>query len=700
MNLHHARLLKLGLDRDPVTATQLLTAYASLSSADSLTYALRLFAQVPSRSRDPVLWTALLSTFARSARPTAALRLFSRLPSLWSNPFAFASAARAAASAETEPCLARALHAQAIQHGFHSNVVVATSILGLYSKINDLDSSCKMFDGMPQRNVITWNSMIACYTSAGMGVQALDLFYRMRFIEFGLDVDEFTVASGLTASAMISDLRLGTQIHGFLITLGHETDTVVINALANMYFRCGEVERAERAMQGREESVESKLMMIKGYVFNERYCDATKSILGHGGGFMELVMVDHSVIVSMLKVCANLGLLKTGRQVHSLLLALGLYENCCSSDGNDAILQSALIDMYCKCSSIREAQYVFGSMGERHVSHWNSMITGCICNGLINEARQLFDAMPDKNVISWTAMISGYVQHGLPSEGLRLLTRLYGEGRSIRGNCFTLAKALDACSCLAALHAGKEIHAQALRMMAGDGDDHVVFKTALIDMYSKSGNLNYARRIFDRMEIKNVVSWTSMITGYAAHGLGLQAIGVFEQMISMGFAPNEVTFIAVLSACSHCGLVEQGINYYNLMMERYGITPRVDHYTCLVDMLGRAGKLAEAWKLVEGVKDAETNYNKDGGMDGGGGASIWGALLGGCRLHGNVEIGSEVARKMLAKKQQTSDTYIALSNVYAAAEMWDEVYRVREDWRKQGVSGEAGHSQIQIGALT
>ncbi|XP_008789574.2 pentatricopeptide repeat-containing protein At2g13600-like [Phoenix dactylifera] len=697
MNLHHARLLKLGLDRDPVTATQLLTAYASLPSPDSLTYALRLFAQVPSRSRDPVLWTALLSAFARSTRPAAALRLFSRLPSLRSNPFAFASAARAAAY--SDPRLARALHAQAIQHGFHSNVVVATSILRLYSKINDVDSSCKVFGGMPQRNVITWNSMIAGYTSAGMGVRALDLFYRMRCTESGLDVDEFTVASGLTACAAFSDLRSGTQIHGFLITLGHETDTAVINALANMYFRCGEVECAERAMQGREEFVESKLMMIKGYVFNKRYYHATKSILGHGGGFMELVMVDHSVIVSMLKVCAGLGLLKTGRQVHGLLVASGLYENCCSSDGNDAILGSALIDMYCKCSSITEAQHVFSSMGERHVPHWNSMITGCIYNGLINEAHQLFNAMPDKNVISWTAMISGYVQHGLPSEGLRLLARLYGESGSIRGNCFTLAKSLDACSCLAALHSGKEIHAQALRTMAGDGDDHVVIKTALIDMYSKSGNLNYARRIFDRMEIKNVVSWTSMITGYAVHGLGLQAIGVFEQMIRMGFEPNEVTFIAVLSACSHCSLVEQGINYFNLMTERYGIAPRVDHYTCLVDMLGRAGKLAEAWKLVEDVKDAETNCNKDRGMESGEGASIWGALLGGCGLHGNVEIGSEVARKMLERKQQISDTYVALSNVYAAAEMWDEVYRVREDWRKQGVSREAGHSQIQIGAL-
>lgn len=542
--------------------------------------------------------------------------------------------------------------------------------------------------------------MIAGYTSAGIGVQALDLFYRMRCIEFGLDVDEFTVASGLTACAALSDLRSGIQIHGFLITLGHETDTAVINALANMYFRCGEVECAERAMLGREESVESKLMMIKGYVFNEWYYDATKRILGLGGGFMELVMMDHSVIVSVLKVCANLGLLKTGRQVHGLIIALGLYGNCCSSDGNNAILGSALIDMYCKCSSIREAQYVFGSMGERHVSHWNSMITGCMCNGLINEACRLFDAMPYKNVISWTAMISGYVQHGLPCEGLRLLARLYGEGGSIRGNCFTLAKALDACSCLVARHAGKEIHAQALRTMTGDGDDHVVIQTALIDMYSKSGSLNHARRIFDRMEIKNVVSWTSMITGYAAHGLGLQAIEVFEQMISMGFKPNEVTFIAVLSACSHCGLVEQGINCFYLMVEKYGITPRVDHYTCLVDMLGRAGKLAEAWKLVEEVKDAEINYKKDRGIDSGEGASIWGALLGGCSLHGNVEIATEVAGKMLEKKQQISDTYVALSNAYAAAEMWDEVYRTREDWRKQGVLIEAGHSQIHIGALT
>ncbi|XP_020092862.1 pentatricopeptide repeat-containing protein At2g13600-like [Ananas comosus] len=654
----HARLLKLGLDGDPVVATKLLAAYASLRAPPSLSYADHLFSRVPPRSRDPILLTALLF-----------------------------SAAAAAAASSGDLAAAPSIHAQALRRGLLTNVVVATSLLHMYSKCGALVPSRKVFDEMPLRNTVTYNAMLAAYSNAGSFAPALDLFYRMR-CHLVVGVDEFSISSALAACAGLGDLRSGAQIHGFFVVVGFDSDNAIANATANLYFRCGGVSSAERAMEGKAEcrSVGSALMMIKGYIFNERYIDALNCLRRHVCSLVELALMDTSVVVLILSACARLGSLGLGKRVHGLALTLGIYWNRNGSNGDSAILGSALIDMYCKCRSINKAWLIFSSLEQKHVSHWNSMITGFIYNGLVDDARRMFDEMPEKNVISWTSMISGYIQHGLPHEGLTLLRRLYSEDGSVQANSVTFATALDACSCMAALDFGKQIHTQALRTLLGGQSNELVVETALVDMYSKSGNLNYARRVFDQMRDKNVVSWTSMITGYSSHGLGLEAIDLLEKMINAGYEPNEVTFIAVLSACSHCGFVEQGMQYFDLMRERYGINPTIDHYTCMVDMLGRAGRLEEGWKFVE-------NYNKEKNSQEG--DSIFGALLGGCKLHENVEIGRKVAVKMIEKKQQTSDTYVAVSNLYAAAEMWDEVYKVREEWRKHsGVQG-PGQSQVQ-----
>ncbi|KAJ0963695.1 hypothetical protein J5N97_028817 [Dioscorea zingiberensis] len=684
----HARLLKLGLDRDPITTTQLLQFYAR---AASLAAARRLFDDIPFAARDPPLWTAIISAYARSHHPLPAFRLFSLMPR--PNPFASASVARAAA-AHSDPFLACSLHAQFLSRGLlHSNVVVATSVVDMYSKCDDLESSHKVFDEMPERNVVTWNSLLSGYANAGMGVLALELFYRMRCVEIQVSVDGFTISSTLTACAGLGDRRSGVQVHGFLVAAGLGCDPVVLNSLANMYFRCGDIQCAERAMEdsGEEDRVISRIVMIKGYAFNELFADVLWRI--HSGNlFVEMSIVDPSVVGSILTACSNLRLLHLGRQIHGLLITMGIYGM------NHVVLESPLINMYSKCSSTEEARAVFSSLSERHASHWNSMITGYIHNGLLEEAYELFDEMPEKNVISWTAMISGYVQSGSPREGLRLFARLYNECKSmIQGNCFTFATALNACSSLAALCPGKQIHAQVLRTAAEHGNtDPVVIQTALVGMYSRSGDLDYAQRVFDRMGHKNVISWTSMITGYSAHGLCHQAIEVLEKMMSMDFRPNEVTFIAVLSACSHCGMLDEGLYYFSLMRNKYGITPTCDHYSCVIDMLVRAGKLEEAWKLITELKEMENHGKRINGEEEEDGA-VWGALLGGCELHGNVSIGSRVAKRMLERKQQTSETYIALANVCAAAGMWDEVYKIREERKSHCVVKEPGQSQIHIG---
>lgn len=436
-----------------------------------------------------------------------------------------------------------------------------------------------------------------------------------------------------------------------------------------------------------------KLTKIKGYAFNRRYLDVINSICHD---FMETVLMDRSIVISVLTACANLSLLRIGRQVHGLILTSLRDKNYPPDDEVAIVIETALIDMYCKCYSIGEAQWVFDNLQNQQTSHWNSLIAGYIHNGLLENACQCFTKMPDRNAISWTAMISGCIQHGLPHEGLSLLQKMYSENSSAQGNCFTFATALDACSLLTALDEGKQIHAKSIRTVINADFKSVVVETALVDMYSKSGNLTYARRVFDRMGETNIISWTSMILGYAIHGYGAHALIVFQRMLDEGFKPNEVTFIAVLSACRHCGLVEEGMHYFKLMRERYWIVPWADHYACMIDLLGRAGKLTDAWSLMEEIKDKEVVCDNVRHGDIVDSNSVLGALLGGCHLHGNVEMGRVVAGMLLERKQQISETYVALSNVYASAGMWDEAYRVRQEWRSHRVVKEPGSSQIQI----
>lgn len=251
----------------------------------------------------------------------------------------------------------------------------------------------------------------------------------------------------------------------------------------------------------------------------------------------------------------------------------------------------------------------------------------------------------------------------------------------------TFVVGLEACSHLTDFGRGKQIHAKIIRTLIYADTSNVIIGTALVDMYSKSGYMHYAQGVFDMMLEKNVVAWTSIIMGYAVNGLGPQGLDTFKQMISTGVQPNEVTFVSVLTACSHCGLVDEGLYYFKLMREKYKLVAREDHYTCLIDMLGRVGRLEDAWNLVKEIDDKNIGSFSVG--------TVWDALLGACHLHGNVELGSIVGKKLLEDKKQGSTTYVTLSNVYAAAQMWNEAHDVRESWRNKGDAAlEPGLSRI------
>ncbi|CAN4100676.1 unnamed protein product [Withania somnifera] len=661
----HAWFIKLGLDTCPIYATNLITHYVS---SNSLSIAHKVFNYVP--FKDVPLWTSLISAYARYNQPQKALHLFShmlqQLPqSARPNHFVFIAVARSChCFRSTTPSIGTKLARP------HRKTWI------LYSKCRVMKCARMLFDEMPSRNLVTWNALISGYVQNGQECQGLELFYRMKYREFYVP-DEYSVATVLSACGYIQDLFLGMQVHGYAFVSGLESNCR--NSLANIYFYCSRVGCAEKVFVGSERDLVFKLVKIRVYVYNHMYADAVKYIFSVGNA-VEILVMDQTIFVPLLSTCAKMHLLNAGKQVHGLFITLlDLYNT--TAQESRAIIGSALIDMYSKCSDIDKAQKVFESwLPERHVPLWNSLLSGYINSGLIEDANALFEDMPEKTIVSWTSMMTGYVQNELPQEGLNLLAKMYSgeEGSRLEGNCLTFVVALE----------GKQIHAKIIRALP-DADDNVAVGTALVDMYSKSGNLCYTLRLFDAMEEKNVVSWTSAIMGFAVHGLAFQALQLFQRMVNMGINPNEVTFTAVLTACSHCGLVDEGMQYFTQMRKRYGLTPEKEHYTCLIDLLGRNGRLDEAWDLVEGMEENHPSNKCSSG-------AIWAALLGACQMYDNVEIGKKAAEKMMEKEKQISSASVALSNVYAAAGMWSEVYGVRESWRRKGhADGEPALSRIR-----
>ncbi|WOH01849.1 hypothetical protein DCAR_0521235 [Daucus carota subsp. sativus] len=684
----HAQLIKLGLSANPIFATRLINDYARSATSNSLSHAHQLFDEVP--NKDTVLWTSLIAAYTHSNNPYKALQLFSvmlRQPESTEKPnhFVFATIARAIASCPEHIVLGQCIHAHVIKSGFlPGNVILETSLVDVYAKCHVVEYARKMFDEMASRNLVTWNAMVSGYVQNYMEVHGLNLFCTMKCVEF-LVPDEFSVATALTGCAWIQDLVMGMQVHGYVIVSG--LDSKCKNSIGNMYFWCGEVCSAERVLSGTECDIVSKLIKIRGYALNNRYFDVLNYIALECD-IAEILNKDNSVVVPILNACANLSLTKVGKQVHTLIITSG-HSNYHLSE-NNAIIASTLIDMYCKCRCINEASKIFKNWYHtREISPWNSIISGYIYNGYIEDAIMLMESIPEKNVISWTAMISGYVQIGRPHEGLELLHKMYSveEKITVDGNCMTFVVGLEACSHLTDFSRGKQIHAKIIRTLNYADTSNVIVGTALVDMYSKSGYMQYAQIVFDMMLEKNVVAWTSIITGYAVNGFGLRVLETFKQMISMGVEPNEVTFVSVLTACSHCGLVDEGLYYFKLMRGKYKLVAREDHYTCLIDMLGRVGRLEDAWNLLKEIDDKDIGNFSVG--------TVWAALLGACHLHGNVELGSIVGKKLLENRKQGSTTYITLSNVYAAAQMWNEVQNVRESLRNEGnASPEPGLSRI------
>ncbi|XP_062026415.1 pentatricopeptide repeat-containing protein At4g16835, mitochondrial [Rosa rugosa] len=344
----------------------------------------------------------------------------------------------------------------------------------------------------------------------------------------------------------------------------------------------------------------------------------------------------------------------------------------------NSVSWSALVSGYVKCGDLDSAVKWFEVAPVKSVVAWTAMVTGYMKFGKIGVAEKLFREMPEKNLVTWNAMVAGYVENCRAEEGLKLFRSMIGYG--VGPNASSLSSALLGCSNLSALQMGRQVH-QLLYKFELYND--TTSGTALVSMYCKCGNLEDAWKFFIEMTLKDVVTWNAMIAGYAQHGEGLKALSLFDQMRNEGVKPDWITFVSVLMACNHAGLVDLGVQYFDSMARQYQVEAKPEHYTCMVDLLGRAGKLVEAVALIKKMPFEPHS-------------AIFGTLLGACRMHKNLELAEFAAEKLLDLDPTSAAGYVQLANVYAATNRWDLVGKVRRSMKENRVVKTPGYSWIEV----
>ncbi|KAK4476738.1 hypothetical protein RD792_015898 [Penstemon davidsonii] len=344
----------------------------------------------------------------------------------------------------------------------------------------------------------------------------------------------------------------------------------------------------------------------------------------------------------------------------------------------DVICCNAMIDGYMKFGDVGSARKLFDNMPDKNISSWNTMVSGFSNNEMIEEAKKYFDQMPKRDDVSWSAIIDGYNKGGHFKEALEVFHQMQGE--EIKLNKFVLSSALNSCANVGALDQGKWIHAYIKRNRIVLDE---VLGTSLVDMYAKCGRLDLSWDVFERMKHKEVFSWNAMIGGLAMHGRAEDAIELFLDMQRHEYKPNDITFVALLNACAHAGLVDKGLKYFLLIKETYNIEPTMEHYGCVVNLLGKAGYINEAEDVINSMPMKPNSV-------------VWGALLGACRIHGNIELGEKVGEILLELEPENSIRYTLLSNIYAKAAKWDRVEKLRKLMKERGVKTMTDRSMIDL----
>lgn len=578
--------------------------------------------------------------------------------------------------------MAHTLHAKAVKDGTVLSLNVANYLLSLYVKSHNFGYAHKLFDEMPGRDVRSWTILISGLARTGSFRMVLQLFRKMQ-VE-GVRPNQFTLSSVLRSCSSESERLIAKGIHGWILRSGIDLDTALENSLLDVYVKCGDFGCAEKLFETRKErdSIAWNIMM-DGYIrignvdksmdlFNRlpfQDVDSWNTIIGglmrngHERTALELLyqMVkngtsfDKVTFSTGLVLASTLSLLELGRQIHGLVLRFGIH--------SEGFIRTSLVNFYCKCGKMEKALPIIKNVPLVHLNSLNPKTT---------------DDEKMTEIVTWSTLIAGYVRNDDYEGALQTFVSMVREHIGV--DQFTVTTIASMCANLGILTLGQQIHAF-IQKIGHAMDFHL--GSSLVDMYSKCGSLEDARMIFKKITSPNVVLWTSMISACALHGQGREAIQFFELMIREGIKPNEISFTVVLTACSHAGLLEEGCKCFRLMKEVYHIKPGVEHFTCMVDLYGRAGRLVEAKEFIARHHISHLS-------------SVLKSFLSSCRLHKNVEMGKWASKKLFHLKSFDAGSHVLLSNMCANKHRWEEAAKLRSLMQRRGINKLPGQSWIQL----
>ncbi|GAV85582.1 PPR domain-containing protein/PPR_2 domain-containing protein/PPR_3 domain-containing protein/DYW_deaminase domain-containing protein [Cephalotus follicularis] len=621
-------------DRDEFTWNTMISAYAY---SGRLNEAKQLFNETPLKST--ITWNSLVSGFCRYGFEIEAFDMFWLMQFEGRRPdqYTLGSVLRLC-STLTLLLRGQQIHAYAIKTYFDCNDFVVTGLVDMYAKSNCILEAEYLFKTVPDsKNPVMWTAMVTGYSHNADGFKAIECFRDMR--EEGVEPNQYTFPSILTACAAVSAADFGAQVHGCIVRSGFNANTYVQCALVDMYAKCRDLETAWTVLENMEvDDVVSWNSMIVACVRQGLEKEALTLFKQMHARNMK---VDDFTYPSVLNCFAFLMDIQDANSVHCLIIKTGFEAY--------KLVNNALVDMYAK-------------------------------RGNLDFAFEVFNHMPDKDVVSWTSLVTGYAHNDQFEEALKM----YCEMRRL-GVCpdqIVVSSILSASAELTVLEFGQQVHANFVKSGLRSSSS---VSNSLVTMYMKCGCIEDANRVFDCMQVRDVITWTALIVGYAKNGKGKDSLHFYDQMIASGIKPDFITFIGLLFACSHAGLVESGRSYFESMEKVFGIRPGPEHYACMIDLLGRSGKLAEAKEILN-----QMVVEPD--------ATVWKALLAACRVHGELALGERAAKNLFELEPMNAVPYVMLSNMYSTAGKWEDAARIRRLMKSKGITKEPGCSWIEVGS--
>ncbi|KAL9996725.1 putative tetratricopeptide-like helical domain superfamily [Helianthus debilis subsp. tardiflorus] len=624
----HQHVVVNGYSSDAYIAASLINFYAKFGYAD---VACKVFDIMPVRNVVP--WTTIIGSYTRSGDVNTAFRMYKQMQYEGIKPSSVTVLTMV--SGVSEYTHVQSFHASSIQYGFVCDLALANSILNSYGKCRRVLDASNLFESMDKRDIVSWNSLVSAYANIDNIREISQLISRMSLSE--LDPDQQTFGSLISAVTRQGGPRIAKLVHGKVVSNGFEVDLQVKTLLITMYLKFKDLTTAYRLF----ESTPDKDMilwtaMISGLLQNE---GPDKSLSLFQKMIISNVIPSTTTVACALAACAHLGSFLAGTSIHGYILRQQIPV--------DIPTQNSLITMYAKC-------------------------------GQLDKSCVVFESMNCKDVVTWNAMVSGHAQNGQLPNALYVFNEMRKSFE--KPDAVTVVSLLQACASIGAHHQGKWIHNFIIRNSL---ESSLLIDTALIDMYFKCGNIDSARKCFDRMSKHDVVTWSTMIGGYGSHGKGEDALNMFIEFLQSGIEPNHVIFLSVLYSCSHSGLVDEGLTLFDTMKKRYKIEPKLEHCACVVDLLCRAGRIKDAYDFYKKTFSEPV-------------VDVLGILLDACRSKGYKELGDVIASEIHSLKPEEAGNLVQLVHNYASSAEWDGVGEAWVQMRSLGLKKIPAWSFIEI----